>query len=138
MDVGRPEFPTGEDGECLVGGGEDVQARDDGGGVDESVLEVRVAREELRLQEPRVGDVLEEGDVHAVRRGDVLERDRLEERHGDVGDGKATWLGDGGGGWLCRDGSAKKRDGGAVTRNSSQLPRHGSHLPPPASLKVGT
>lgn len=81
MDVGRLEPPIQEHGERLVGGGEDLQPGDDGRRVDEGVLEVGVAREELRLQVPRVRDALEEGDVDAVRGRHVLEGDCLEERH---------------------------------------------------------
>lgn len=81
VDVGRLEPPVEEHGERLVGGGEDVQPGDDGGRVDKGVLEVRVAGEQLRLQVPRVGDALEEGDVDAVRGRHVLEGDGLEERH---------------------------------------------------------
>ena len=51
------------------------------GGVDEGVLEVGVAGEKLRLQVPRVGDALEEGDMDAVRGRHVLEDDGLEQRH---------------------------------------------------------
>lgn len=64
-----------------------MEPRDNSGGVDEGVLKVRVAREELRLQEPRVGNVSEKGDVHAVSLGDVLETDSFEERHGEAGGG---------------------------------------------------
>lgn len=81
MDVGRLQLSIQEHGECLVGGGEDLQPGDDGCRVDEGVLEVGVAGEELRLQVPRVGDALEKGDVDAVRGRHVLERDCLEERH---------------------------------------------------------
>lgn len=81
MDIWRLEPPVQEHGECLVGGGEDLQPGDDGGRVDEGVLEVGVAGQKLRLQVPRVGDALEEGDVDAVGGRHVLESDRLEERH---------------------------------------------------------
>lgn len=96
MDVGRLQLSIQEHGECLVGGSEDLQPRDDGGGVDEGVLEVGVARKQLRLQVPRVGDALEQGDVDAVRGRHVLEGDCLEERHavGWNGTSSSCWLSD--------------------------------------------
>lgn len=81
MDVWRLQSSFQEDRDCLVCGGEDLQPGDDGCRVDEGVLEVGVAGEELRLQVPRVGDALEEGDVDAVRGRHVLEGDGLEQRH---------------------------------------------------------
>lgn len=98
MDVGGPQLSPDEHGQRLVDGGEEVQARDDGGGVDEGVLEVGVAGEELRLEEARVGNVAEQGDVHAVRGRHVLEGYGLEEGHGCVEAGQAWgccrwWIG---------------------------------------------
>lgn len=81
MDVGRLQPSFQEHRDCLVGGGEDLQPGDDGSRVNKGVLEVGVAGEELRLQVPRVGDALEEGDVDAVRGRHVLEGDSLEQRH---------------------------------------------------------
>lgn len=92
VDVGRAQPAVEQDGQGLVGGGEEVAARDDGGGVDEGVLEVGVAGEQLRLQERGVGHVLEEGHVGAVRRGDVLERNGFEQRHCRVSGGALCWL----------------------------------------------
>lgn len=45
---------------------QDVKSGRDGTGVDKGIFEVGVAREELRLQEARIGDTLEEGHVHTV------------------------------------------------------------------------
>lgn len=83
VDVWRPELAVDQDGQGLVDGGQDVKPRDNGAGVDEGIFEGGVARDQLRLQEARVGDLFEEGDVHAVGRGHVLDGDGFQEGHVD-------------------------------------------------------
>ena len=61
---------------------QELLAREDGGGVDEGVFEVGVAREQLRLQEVDVLDVAEEGcEDLGVGQGVVFQLDFFEERH---------------------------------------------------------
>lgn len=83
VDIWRPQLAVDKDRQGLEDSSQNVQAGGDGAGVDEGIFKVGVAREQLRLQEACVGDVLEEGDVHAVRGGHVLDGDGLEEGHVD-------------------------------------------------------
>lgn len=81
MDVGRPQLAIKEHGNGLVGGGEDLQPGDNSRRIDEGILEGGVAGEELRLEKARVRDVLEKGYVNRVRRGHMLQGDRIQHRH---------------------------------------------------------
>lgn len=66
VDVWRSQLAIDEHGECLEHTCQDVESGRDGAGVDEGIFEVGIAREELRLQEASIGDILEEGHVYAV------------------------------------------------------------------------
>lgn len=70
-----------------------MEPGDDARGVDEGVLEVGVAGEQLGLEEGRVGDVLEEGDVYYVRRGDVFEGCCFERHRGSLREGVVSFEG---------------------------------------------
>lgn len=86
MYIGRPHGARRLDGDGLVDGGQQVEARGHGGGVNEGVLKVWVPAQQLRLQKLGVGDVAEEGHVHRVRAGNMLEGDSFEHGDGDDGD----------------------------------------------------
>lgn len=66
VDVWRSQLSFDEHRECLEYSCQNVKSGRDGAGVNEGVFEVGIACEELRLQEARIGDVLEDGHVHAV------------------------------------------------------------------------
>lgn len=57
-----------------------MQAGDDDGGVDESVLEIGIAGQELGVEEVGVGDVGEESDVDEMVRREVLEGEGFDAR----------------------------------------------------------